>query len=248
MSATPGTPVRPRAARRTSAVAALIALATVVAAGDEALMAIGLLEEAQSIGADLDDRRRAVLMFSLAQSYRIAGDLEGAVRSGIESLALFRAVDARAETAQIENELALIYLAMGSLGEAERHVAAARADMRIVGDDYRMAHFADTEAQIALERGEVDRAERLADEASDLAQRTGNRKARVTSLLTAARAARRGGQLSRATALLETAVAAAEDGPPARLRDVLTEWSELAAEAGDHAKAYELTRRALAIH
>jgi hypothetical protein len=33
-----------------------------------------------------------------------------------------------------------------------------------------------------------------------------------------------------------------------RLREVLTEWSELAAEAGDHARAYELSRRALSLH
>jgi hypothetical protein len=31
------------------------------------------------------------------------------------------------------------------------------------------------------------------------------------------------------------------------LRSVLTEWSELTAETGDHAAAYELGRRALAL-
>jgi hypothetical protein len=38
---------------------------------------------------------------------------------------------------------------------------------------------------------------------------------------------------------------AAEGGPAARFRLVLTEWSELAAETGDHATAYRLSRRAL---
>ena len=140
----------------------LVALATVVTSTDEATVAIGLLEEARRIGADLDDRRRATLLYSLAQSYRIAGDLEGAVRSGIESLALFRAVDARAETASIENELALTFLALGNLAEAERHLGAARADMLAAGDDFRMAHVADTDAEIALARGDIERAERLA--------------------------------------------------------------------------------------
>ena len=32
-----------------------------------------------------------------------------------------------------------------------------------------------------------------------------------------------------------------------RLKLVLTEWSDLAAEAGDHATAYELSRRALSL-
>jgi hypothetical protein len=48
-------------------------------------------------------------------------------------------------------------------------------------------------------------------------------------------------------ATLERAATAAESGPVARLRLVLAEWSELAAEAGDHATAYQLSRRALAL-
>ena len=60
----------------------LIALATVVTNGGEPRTAIALLEEARSLGADLDDRRRATLLHSLAQSYRMSGDFEGAVRTG----------------------------------------------------------------------------------------------------------------------------------------------------------------------
>jgi uncharacterized protein HemY len=67
-------------------------------------------------------------------------------------------------------------------------------------------------------------------------------------LLTGARAARAGGDTKAATSLLETASELAADGPSSRLREVLTEWSELAAEAGDHARAYELSRRALSLH
>jgi Cdc6-like AAA superfamily ATPase len=60
-----------------------------------------------------------------------------------------------------------------------------------------------------------------------------------------ARAARRQGDAERAFATLERAAAAAENEPAARLKLVLTEWSELAAETGDHATAYQLSRRAL---
>lgn len=226
----------------------LVALAMNAAVTDEPSAAIGLLEEARTIGADLDDRRRATLLYSLAQSYRLAGDLEGAVRSGTESLALWKAIDSRAEAAGIENELALIYVDLGNLAEAERHLAAGRADMAAVGDDFRMAHLADTAARIALERGEVGEAKRLAQAAIDLSERTGNARARLSALLTAARAARRAGEREAATALLVDAAELAEHAPPGRLREVLTEWSELAAESGDHARAYELTRRALALH
>jgi uncharacterized protein HemY len=226
----------------------LVALAMNAADTSDGSVAIALLEEARRIGADLDDRRRATLLYSLAQSYRVAGDLEGAVRSGMESLALWKAIDARAETAGIENELALIYLDLGNIADAEKHLAAAKADMVAIGDEFRLAHVAETDARIALERGDIDRAERLAVEAADLAERTGNGRARLSSLLTAARAARRAGDRTRASELLETAANLAESAPPDRLREVLTEWSELAAESGDHARAYELTRRALAIH
>jgi transcriptional regulator with XRE-family HTH domain len=226
----------------------LVALATTVSYNDEASVAIGLLEEARRIGADLDDRRRATLLYTLAQSYRISGDLEAAVRNGTQSLALFRAVEARAETALIENELALTYLELGNLAAAERHLQAGRVEMGAANDDFRMAHLADTEARIALAGGDVDRADRLAAEATGLAERTGNSRVLLSSLLTAARTARVTGDVARATTLLETAAAAAESAPHARLREVLTEWSELAADAGDHARAYELSRRALALN
>jgi len=35
---------------------------------------------------------------------------------------------------------------------------------------------------------------------------------------------------------------------PARLREVLREWADLRAEAGDHRGAYELTSEALAVN
>ena len=80
------------------------------------------------------------------------------------------------------------------------------------------------------------------------AHQVGNSRAELSALLTGARASRRRGDTATAISLLETAVQLADRGPATRLREVLTEWSELAAEAGDHAQAYELSRRALAIH
>lgn len=226
----------------------LISLAAVRGYGGESQQAIGLLEEARRIGADLDDRRRASLLHSLAQSYRYSGDLEGAVRTGIESLALFRAVDARGEAAMTNNELALTYLGLGSLDEAARHVSTARSELELVHDEFRLAHIADSEARIALARGDDESAARLAAEAVAFAESSHNDKALVDALLTVARAARRQGDRSAAIAALERAAGVAADNPPARLRQVLTEWSEIAAEAGDHAAAYDLTRRALALH
>ena len=225
----------------------LVALAMVEVYAGETKAAIGLLEEARAIGADLDDRRRATLLHSLAQSYRLTGDLEGAVRTGIESLALFRAADARAEVASIENELALTFLGLGNLEVAEAHARAARAGMEHDPDRFRLAYLGDTDARIALARGDLERAGREAAAAAELATEVGNDKALVDALMTVARTERRRGDAAAAAATLERAAAAAESGPVARLRQVLTEWGELAAESGDHATAYELSRRALAL-
>jgi transcriptional regulator with XRE-family HTH domain len=226
----------------------LIALASVDTHGGDPKAAIGLLEEAKALGVDLDDRRRATLLHSLAYAHRLAGDLEIAIRTGIESLALFRAIDARGETAAIEGELALIYLELGNLAEASRHAAIARTGLEATGDTFRMPHVGDTDAQIALGRNDLASASTLAAQAAEDAHRVGNTRAELSALLTGARAARRRGDVAGATTLLESAVEIAEQGPATRLREVLTDWGELAAESGDHARAYELSRRALALH
>jgi tetratricopeptide (TPR) repeat protein len=225
----------------------LVALATVESAAGDPRRAISLLEEARAIGADLDDRRRATLLYSLAQSYRLSGDLEGAVRTGTESLGLFRSLDARSEAASIENELAMIYLGLGNLDAAEQHSRDSRAGMERDRDVFGLAHLDDTDARIALARGDFETADRLASGAAEAAQRLGNQKALVDALLTIARTARERGDHTRALATLERAAAVADDGPVARLRQVLTEWGDLAAERGDHATAYQLSRRALAL-
>ncbi|HET7029946.1 MAG TPA: tetratricopeptide repeat protein [Candidatus Limnocylindrales bacterium] len=225
----------------------LIALATVETYAGEAQAAIGLLEEARAIGADLDDRRRATLLHSLAQSYRQTGDLEGAIRTAVESLALFRAVDARAETASIENELAMIYLTLGNLDVAAGYASEARSAMERSRDSVGLAHIADTDARIALARGDLELAQQQAADAAARAEAVDSRKALVDALLTLARVARRRGDADAAIVALQRAEVAAADGPAARLKAVLSEWSDVLAERGDHAAAWELSKRALAL-
>jgi transcriptional regulator with XRE-family HTH domain len=225
----------------------LIALATVQSFSGAPQAAISLLEEARAIGADLDDRRRATLLHSLSGSYRLAGDLEGAIRTAVESLALFRAVDARRETASIENELALIYLGLGNLDAAGAHAGAARTEMEHNRDELGLAHLTDTDAQISLARGDLQLAERQAADATDRAERSGSQKGIVDALLTRARVARQRGDTAAAIAALERAEAAATDGPSARLKAVLTERAEVLAEQGDHAAAWKRSKRALAL-
>ena len=225
----------------------LVALSTVLTHAGEAQQSLLLLEEARGIRADLDDRRRAALLASLAFGYRATGDMEGAVRSALQALALYRASEAVMESVMLENELALIFLGMGNLVAARQHVSEARASCEDLKQDFLLAHVFDTEAQIALADGKAGKAVDRAEAAVDLARRTGNHKAEISALLTEARAARSTGDRARAGEILANTVELARGGPKARLRELLSEWSELLAEAGDHQRAYELSREALTL-
>jgi transcriptional regulator with XRE-family HTH domain len=225
----------------------LTALAAVMSQRGEPRRALALLEEARGIGADVDDRRRAAVLSSLAMGYRATGDMEAAMRAATQSLALYRVADALRESAAVENELALIYVELGNLRAAHRHSSEARRICERLKDEFLLAHSMETEARIALADGKPDVAARHASAAVELARRTDNHKAEVSALLTQARAARVAGERDRSAAILESAAGLARGGPPAHLREILSEWSDLLAEAGDHERAYALSREALAL-
>jgi HTH-type transcriptional regulator, quorum sensing regulator NprR len=225
----------------------LISLASVLTHAGEPKRGLALLEEARGIGADLDDRRRGALLHSLALGYRATGDMEGAIRTGLQSLALYESAEAVVEMAGIENELALIYVGLGNLAEARRHAASARTQFERISQDFGLAHVSDTEGQIALAAGDAKNAAERATVAVELARRSGNQKAEISGLLTQARAHRLRRDTAQAAAVLEAAADLARSGPKPRLREILSEWSELMADTGDVARAYELSREALAL-
>jgi hypothetical protein len=69
------------------------------------------------------------------------------------------------------------------------------------------------------------------------------------AMLTEARTLRRAGQSEEAEARFGEAAAIARGSrAPNRLREVLREWADLRAEAGDHRGAYELTNEALSVN
>ena len=224
----------------------LIALATNASRDGEPERALGYLEQARSGLAELDDRRHAVFLFSLANSYRDLGDFEAAISTGTQSLAKFKAAGAGFETASIENELALVYLAIGSLDAARSHVAEARTYFDRHDDTRWLAHVTETEGQIALAAGSTDEAITLATESLRLAEESGNRKAAISAGLSLARALRAEGDLEGAAETLELAVSVAEGyGRRGQLQTLLGEWSDVMAASGDLAQAYALSRRAV---
>ncbi len=227
----------------------LTSLAAVESRAGQATRALAYLEEARGLSADLDDRRRAAFLFNLAINYREVGDFEGAIRAGTQGMALYRAAGAIFESARIENDLALAYLASGQIDRARELATDARRQIADTGDERWMAAVVDTEAQIALASGDVDEALRLAQAARGHASRSGNEFNGLMAMLTEARVLRRIGRADEAEARFgEAAAIARESRAPSRLREVLREWADLRAESGDHRGAYELTSEALAVN
>ena len=207
------------------------------------------LEEARGLAADLDDRRRAAFLFNLAIGYREVGDFEAAIRAGTQGMALYRAAGAIFESARIENDLALAYLATGQVERARELAGDARRQIEETGDERWLAAVIDTEAQVALAAGDIDGALRLTAEARATAARGGNEYVGLVAMITEARALRLAGRTDEAEERFgEAARQARESRVPARLREVLREWADLRADRGDHRGAYELTSEALAVN
>lgn len=224
----------------------LIALAMVASRDEEPERALGYLEQARSRIAELDDRKHAVFLYSLALSYRELGDYEAAISTGTQSLAKFRSTDAEFEAACIQNELALVYLALGSLDLARTHATDAHAYFSRRDDTRRLAHVTETEGQIALATGSTADAIELSTESLRLAEASSDKRTAIDALLLLARAQRANGDLQAAVATLERAASLSEEyGRRGQLQMVLGEWSDLMAALGDLAQAYALSRRAL---
>lgn len=227
----------------------LTSLAAVESHTGQAARALTYLEEARGLAADLDDRRRAAFLFNLAISYREVGDFEAAIRSGTQGMALYRAAGAIFESARIENDLALAYLATGQVERARELAADARRQIEETGDERWLAAVLDTEAQVALASGSVEDALRLTAAARATAARGGNEYVGLVALITEARALRQAGRDQEAEERFgEAARIARASRVPQRLREVLRDWADLRADRGDHRGAYELTSEALKVN
>ena len=208
--------------------------------------AVTYLEEARALTRDLDDRRRAGFLSALASAYLDSGDIEGAVRAGSQSIALYRAFEAEHEVALVANNLANAYLAVGNLSRATDLAAEAHREHEGERQSRELATVLDTQARIKLASGDVDGAIALAERATSAAEAADNQKALADSKVTRARASTAAGRPEDAIAFYESAAEQLrEGGSGLRLATVLAEWAELLAVRGEHEKAYALTREAL---
>ncbi len=224
----------------------LMALSSIESYEGQHGQALAYLQEVHGFATDLDDRRRANYLFDLAYSYRATGDNEAAIRTGMQSLVLYRASGAEAESAAIENNLALSYLANGNLARAAELADAARVRFERLHDDRWLAHVDDTSAQIALAEGRPEAALELAERARQEAEEAPYQQAITSALVTMAKAQVALGRTEDALVSYEEAAELARSaGPKGVLREVLGQWADLLAKNGVHERAYALTREAL---
>jgi tetratricopeptide (TPR) repeat protein len=208
--------------------------------------ALALLEEGRAVSDEMDDRRRASFLFSLALGYAQTGDHEGALRAGTAALPLFEAADADYEATSLRNSLALTYLKMGNASRATEMAGEARERSTRQNDRRLLAHVAETEAQIALAAGDHAAVKEHVAEALALARETENTHAEWSALLTLARSERLRGDHALAEGTYRQAVdLLRKSGPRPRLAEALHEWADLLVAEKRHEEAVELLQEAL---
>jgi len=224
----------------------LIALAMVESWAGHHDRALTLLEEGRVMSDEMDDRRRASFLQSLAVSYAQTGDHEGALRAGTEAMTLFEAADAEQAASSLRNSLALTYLQLGNLQRATEMAAEARDRSTRSSDQGLLAHVAETEAQIALAAGDHAAVKERIAEALNLARSTQNTHAESSALLTMARSERQSGHPAQAEKTYRQAVDLLRtSGPRPRLAEALREWADLLVSRKRHAEAVDLLQEAL---
>ena len=210
--------------------------------------ALALLEEGRALSDEMDDRRRATFLFSLARSYAQTGDHEAALRAGTSALPLFEAAEADRDATSLRNTLALTYLQLGNTARAAELAAEARELSTRQDDRALLAHVAETEAQIALAAGDHGAVRERVTEALELARATDNSHAEASALLTLARSLRQGGDPAQAEATYRQAADLLRRvGPRPRLAEVLREWANLLVTQQRHPEAVELLQEALGV-
>lgn len=224
----------------------LMALSNNASQDGEYPIALAYLEEIRHLSEELDDRRRGIFYFGLAQSYRETGDYEAAIRAGLAGLTLLRQAGLEYEWAGLQNGVARTYLALGNTAKAAEAVREARATFEKLGDRRWLAYVNEADAKVHLANGDHEAARTLAEAALQLSEQTSDDTATLAALTTLARVRREQGSIEDALGLFERAAELATRVAKApRVREVLSEFAEALEAHGDHDRAFTVMRDAL---
>ena len=208
--------------------------------------ALTYMEEARSLIGDISLRQRAAFLSGLSLHYRRAGDLEGSIRVGHESLALYHAADAEREEAALENNLAITFLELGNAAKAKTHLRRARSLAESNADARLLSEVTEAEARLALATGDEKAADERARAALAAADAGGSYLAAVGAHRTLGRLAQKRGDRKAAEAAYQAAAELLrKHRSKAQLRELLGEWAEMRSGWGDAGGANELYAEAL---
>ena len=208
--------------------------------------ALAYMEEARSLLGGMSLRQEAAFLAGLALQYRHVGDLERSIRVGQESLDRYRATDAVHEQAAVENNVGITFIELGNTERAEEHLLRARELAERHGDGRLRSEIIESEARLALARGDVAGTIERAGAALAAAGSGGSYLAAVGAHRTLARLAMRREDRDEAEARFEAAAALLrEHGAGSLLRDLLAEWADMRSNAGDAEGAAVLYAAAL---
>jgi tetratricopeptide (TPR) repeat protein len=204
------------------------------------------MEEARSLLGDISLRQRAAFLSGLSLHYRRAGDLEGSIRVGHESLALYRVADAQRDEAALEVNLAITFLELGNTAKAKRHLTRARSLGEELDDAFVLAGVMEAEARHALATEDLDGATERATAAVAASDAGGSYMPAVGAHRTLARVARARDDRDEADAAYGRAAELLRNHRSGTLlRDLLAEWADVRAGWGDVGGANELYAEAL---
>lgn len=208
--------------------------------------ALAYMEEARSLIGDISLRQRAAFLSGLSLHYRRAGDLEGSIRVGHESLALYHAADAEREEAGLENNLAITFIELGNTAKAKTHLRRVRELAQGLDDALLLAEVTEAEARLALASGDEAGAAERAEAALEAADAGGSYLVAVGAHRTLGRLAHRRGDRAAAESALERAAKLLRSHRSrGQLRDLLGEWAEMRSGWGDAGGANALYAEAL---
>jgi len=208
--------------------------------------ALAYMEEARSLIGDVSLRQRAAFLSGLSLHYRRAGDLEGSIRVGHESLALYHAADAEREEAKLEGNLAITFLELGNVGKARAHLRRARSLAERHDDARLLSETMEAEARLALATGDEEAATERAQAALAAADEGGSYLAAVGAYRTLGRLAQRRGDKAETESAYAKGVGLLRKHRSAgQLRELLAEWADVRAGWGDAGGANELYAEAL---
>lgn len=147
-------------------------LGAAYAAGQEWDKAIAAYKEAIEIGETVFDLRRAARMYgALGMAFHETGAVEMATRYTMRSVALLEVLRDRVSLARSENNLALVLMARGDLGGAREHLDRSLELCDEADLEFGRSHVLLSLCDLAMQERDVARAEALARQALDLAER-----------------------------------------------------------------------------